>query len=697
MTTTTNNPKPAPDTLRDQDLQQYRDVLETPKLFTDGFGWSTVTGVLFCGLIMMPGSIYLGLMSGGNMGAAATWVTVILFTEVMRRALKTPTRQELVVLLYAAGGMASGGVFAALVHRAYLVSSAPVRDTGMRDAFPSWFAPHPDSPAILGRNLLHPEWLAPIGVLVAMILIGFLSKWTLGYFFFRLTSDVERLPFPMAPIAAQGTMALAESDDKPAADGDDPLRLRKRGSGSPRWRLFTLGTSLGIAFGLLQVGVPVITGLFLEKPVFLVPTPWWDTTTVTEGFLPAVATGLVLDLGLVLLGMVLPYWAVIGTALAVVAMLVINVSLHHTGVLTRWQPGMDTINTTFANNIDFWMSFGIGTGLGITIVSVFQTVRDVRKKLRENRAQRVAFESAPRRSIWATPPGRGDFPLWLALAGYLITATATVALSYSLLPQNTTLLLFLIFFAFVYNPLISYVNARLLGISGQSVDIPFVKETAFLLSGAKGIGIWLAPIPVENYGGQAQAFRVNELTGVSFRSLLKADLVVLPASFIFSFIFWAFIWGSSPIPSAAFPWAQAQWELGAKNSVLLYSSTYTPPGQTERAFADSQFMQAIHPTTIGAGAVATFVLFGLGSLFSLPTMLIYGFVRGLGVGVPHAVPLELAGALAGRYYFQRKYGTTNYLRNIPTVLAGYFTGVGLVAMATMALRFIQSAVSSSPL
>ena len=37
---------------------------------------------------------------------------------------------------------------------------------------------------------------------------------TLGYILFRVTSDVERLPFPLAPVAAQGATALAESDDE---------------------------------------------------------------------------------------------------------------------------------------------------------------------------------------------------------------------------------------------------------------------------------------------------------------------------------------------------------------------------------------------------------------------------------------------------------------------------------------------------
>lgn len=683
----------------DSELEQYRNLLKPPAEFRDGFGWSTVAGVLFCGLVMMPGSIYLSLMSGGNMGAAATWVTVILFSEIMRRSLKSPTQQELVVLLYAAGAMATGGVFMGLVQRAYIVGSNPIRDAGLRDAFPAWFAPKAESMAIVGRNILHSEWLLPIALLAAMAVIGFVSKWCMGYFFFRLTSDVEKLPFPMAPISAQGSLAMAEADQgtEPAA-ADTPALLRGKASTkkkSNRWRLFTFGVSLGVLFGFIQVGFPAITGLFLDKPVFLIPQPWIDTSTSTQSLLPATPTGMVMDMGIVLFGMVIPFWAVIGTMIAIVGTMILNPILYHCGVLSHWQPGMDTINTTFSNGLDFWISFGIGTGFGIAAVGIFQTVRDVRRKLVELRKKNKSEGGAPRENLWATPKGRGDFPLWLAVTGYFLASSSTVALCYCLLPQNYTLLCFLIFFAFIYNPFISYVNSRLMGISGQSVDIPFVRETAFILSGSKGIGIWLAPIPIENQAGMVQHLRVSELTGVSFRSLIKIDLVVIPVSFLLSALFWGFIWSSDPIPSSSFPAAQVQWELYAKNSALLWSSTYTPPGQAEHSLLDSQFMQAIHPKTIGIGFTWTVCVFTILSVFGLPTMLVYGMIRGLG-GMPHTMLLELLGALLGRYYYQKKFGSDDFLRMIPTVMAGYFTGVGLIAMATIAMRFIQSAISSAP-
>jgi len=83
------------------------------------------------------------------------------------------------------------------------------------------------------------------------------------------------------------------------------------------------------------------------------------------------------------------------------------------------------------------------------------------------------------------------------------------------------------------------------------------------------------------------------------------------------------------------------------------------------------------------------------TVLRLPTLLVYGFVRGLGA-LPHYMLLEIAGALLGRYYYQRKYGATNFLRMAPAILAGYYTGVGLVSMATIGMNLIKASISSLP-
>ena len=705
----------------DKEIERYRNLLETPTEFEDGFGWSTVAGIFFCGLVMLPGSIYLGLMSGGNLGSAASWVTVILFNEIARRSLKTLKKQNLVVLLHAASVVMAanvlfpGGPASQFVWRAYLVGSDAIRDANMMDYFPSWFVPDANSPAITERNLLHIDWLVPIGLLIFMTFIGLLKRYTLGYFFFRLTSDIENLPFPMAPIAAQGAMAMAEADEAQEDKGEDPGKAffdRKKRSvvrkKSERWRLFSLGAVLGIAFGFVQVGFPAITGVFLDKRVFLIPQPFIDTTTLTETLLPATPTGIAVDLGIILIGMVIPFWAVVGTFFAIVLTLVLNPILHTVGVLTEWQPGMDTVNTTFANEIDFWMSFGIGASLGLLVVSIYQSVRDVRRQLKTLREKTQESAGQARRDLWATPKkGRGDYPLWLALGGYVFCSLVIIALTYVLLrhspimgrPENrgalTSVMVFMFIFSFVYNPLISYLNARLLGIAGQTVDIPHLKEAAFILSGAKGLSIWMAPVPIENFGHQAQAFRITELTGTSFRSLIKTELVAIPVMLVLSFAFWSFIWKSNEIPSAGFPYAQTYWELASKRTALLYSSTHVVEGQKEVDFWETELGKAVHPKVIGSGFCTVTVMFTVLSLFGLPVMFVYGMIKGLGQ-FPHIMMLEIVGALIGRFYFQKRFGSSNFLRMAPTILAGYFTGVGLIGMATIAMDLIQKAVSAAP-
>jgi len=700
---------------QDKELERYRSLLQPAKEYKDGFGWTTVIGIIFCGLIMMPGGIYLSLMTGANISMAAQWVTVIMFMEIARRALKPLNTQNLVVLLHAAHVMIAahflfpGGPMGELVYRAYLVGSEAVRDAGMIDAFPTWFAPKFDSPAITERNMLHIDWLVPVVIALAVMVASLVKKYTLGYFFFRLTSDVERLPFPLAPISAQGAMALAESEEEDEKDEGLVTKLEKKEpeeaeaekeEGSElkkgdRWRVFSLGAYMGIAFGFIQVGIPAITGMFLAEPFYLIPQPFIDTTTNTESFLPATPTGIAFDMGIIFMGFVLPFWSVMGTAFAIVLTIILNPILQNMGFLRTWQPGMDTVNTTFANNIDFYLSFGIGAGFGIAAVSIYSTIRDLRARSKALKEQKETLEKSG--NVWALPrDDRGDYPLWIALVLYVVVSVALLVLICALIGWAPHIVGFIAFFLFIYNPFISYVNARLLGIAGQTIVIPNIKEIGFVLSGASGIEIWLAPLPLDNFGYMAQAYRVNELTGVNFWSLIKTDLVALPVLFLLSLAFWGFIWKSDPVPSDIFPAAQVKWELHAKNQVLLFSSTFQTDEEGNRVpFDQTELGKAMHYPVIGISFVSVTALFGILSAFGLPVMFVYGFLRGIG-DLPHMMVLEVVGALLARFYLWKKFGTTRFLKLAPALLAGYMTGVGLIGMATIALRLIKSAVSSEP-
>jgi len=197
----------------DKELQEYRDLLTAPDHFEEGFDWKTVVGAVFIGFLMMPGSMYLQLVIGQGIGPAARWVTIILFAEIAKRA-HTSLKQQEIFLLYYMAGAALASPFQGLLWNQYLVQSDAARMLGLTEFFPSWVAPAPDSPSMVARTFFHRDWLVPILLLVGAQVIQRIDHFGLGYALYRLTSDVERLPFPMAPVGALGTMALAESADE---------------------------------------------------------------------------------------------------------------------------------------------------------------------------------------------------------------------------------------------------------------------------------------------------------------------------------------------------------------------------------------------------------------------------------------------------------------------------------------------------
>src|SRR5215210_6196117 len=97
-------------------------------VFEEGFTFKTIIGVLFVAFIMLPGALYLGLVSGQSIGSAAEWVTIVLFAEVARRSFIPLKRQEIYVLFYVAATLTglnaalgvSGGPFGGLIWNGYL-------------------------------------------------------------------------------------------------------------------------------------------------------------------------------------------------------------------------------------------------------------------------------------------------------------------------------------------------------------------------------------------------------------------------------------------------------------------------------------------------------------------------------------------------------------------------------------------------
>jgi hypothetical protein len=641
----------------DKELQEYRDLLKTPEHFEEGFDWKTVVGSIFIGFLMMPGSMYLQLVIGTGIGPAARWVTIILFAELAKRSYSELKQQEIFLLYYMAGA-ALATPFQGLLWSQYLVQSDAARMLGLTEFIPSWVAPGTDSPSLVERTFFHRDWLIPILLLIGTQIIQRIDQFGLGYVFYRITSDVEKLPFPMAPVAALGTMALAESTED-----------KKK---SWKWRVFSIGGVIGLAFGGIYVLLPTVSGLFLMEPIRLIPIPWVELTGHTEELLPAVATGIQLDLGLVFIGMVLPFWAVIGGLVGLIITIAANPYLYRHGILNRWHPGMLSVDTVFANNFDFYLSFGIGLGLAIALIGIWHVIRSFGKS--------GAGQRGSMKDLFRPPPGRGDFNFWIAVGIYVFSTSSYVLLCLWLVPNFPWQ--FFLAYGFIYTPIVSYITARMEGIAGQFVSLPLVREASFI-AGAKyfgyhGIEIWYAPIPIHNYGEATVKFREIELTGTSIRGIIKSEIVVFPVVMVASLLFSQFIWRLAPIPSNAYPYAQELWHLQALNSLLMQTSTLE---------GNSLFYQALNWIYVLAGMGLGVITYAILVILGLPILLVYGMVRGLGQSTPHGLILEVVGALLGRFFFLRRYGAM-WRQYAPVLLAGFSCGMGLTGMFAMGITLI---------
>jgi len=647
----------------DKELQEYRDLLKPPDHFEEGFDWKTVVGAVFIGFLMMPGSMYLQLVIGSGIGPAARWVTIILFAEVAKRSY-TQLKQQEIFLLYYMAGAAMASPFQGLLWNQYLVQSDAAKMLGLTEFIPTWVAPQPGSASLLDRSFFNRDWLVPILLLVGSQIIQRIDHFGLGYALFRITSDVEKLPFPMAPVGALGTMALAESTEE-----------RQK---SWKWRVFSIGGVIGLAFGTLYVLLPAVSGLFFTEPVRLIPIPWIELTRSTEDVLPAVATGIQVDLGLLFVGMVLPFWAVMGGLVGLVITVVANPFLYRYGILHRWHRGMGTVDTVFANNFDFYMSFGIGLGLAIGAIGIWYVLRSFHPA---SRRQRLGF-----RELFRPPPGRGDFNFWISIGIYVVSTLAYTALCVWLVPSFPWA--FFLLYGFLYTPVISYITARMEGIAGQFVSLPLVREASFIAGakffGYQGIEVWYAPIPIHNYGEATVSFRKIELTGTSIRGIIKAEIVVFPVVMVASLLFSQFLWRLAPIPSGSYPYAQELWHLQALNTLLMQTSTLE---------GNSLFFQALKAVYVLAGLGFGLLTYVILNLLGLPVLLVYGVVRGLGQSTPHGLILEVMGAFLGRFFFLKRYGAM-WRQYAPVLLAGFSCGMGLTGMFAMGITLILKSLSN---
>ncbi len=630
--------------------------------FENGFTLRTMVAIVFCTMIMMPMTIYLRLAGGAGLGEAGKWVTMLLLVEVARRSFVQLKQQEMVILLSLLGFVAiTGGPFEHLMWNRYFTQSAQAANAGITEYIPRWVSPPADSEAMGTRSFLQWDWLGPIALAVGTLVLGRALALSFGFVLFRLTNDMERLPFPLAPVQAGGAIALADS----LADRD-----------TWRWRAFLFGIFIGVAWTFSTYLFPYMTGRFLKAPMNVFNFLRLDYSIRLHWLLPAAVFGVDFNLGHILLGMIMPFHIVVGMALAsLVAHVGVNPVLVWTGVAKDWQYGMSAGATgqTLAKN--FWVSASMGVGFAMAAIGIMTMVKRLRQKV--SRVEHERIEEMRQR--------RGDFPIKWCIAIAAAALVGQVILCRYLIPNFRFWIL--ITLGLIYSPMMSYVTARLVGMmgAGKWTEIPYMRHGILLCSGYQGVGVWFAPLPISNVGGMVQTFKQLELTRTRFSSLLCAEAFGLPLLIIGSLVFWTVFWKLAPIPSGAYDVAQKQWPTRAYSQSIWMSLTL--PGTSAR----EALATAIHPRFIIGSGTLVLMTYGLFSHFGWPLALFYGAVGGYAQPVPSLIG-RLVGALIGRYAIAPRLGKELWNRSAPVVLAGFGCGVGLIHGIGLAIHLLDKAV-----
>ena len=324
------------------------------------------------------------------------------------------------------------------------------------------------------------------------------------------------------------------------------------------------------------------------------------------------------------------------------------------------------------------MSFNIGLQIAVAVIGLLAVAWTVRK-------MRGRESTAARGSLGRIPVGRGDFPWQWALGAWLFASVGYVWMNHDLLPAFP--LWIIASYALFITPLNSYVSARMVGLTGQAVTFPFLNQAVVLGSHYTRPRHLVAPLPLNDYGPNAQKFREIELTGTKFTSIVKLEVVMLPLILLMSFIYWGFLWHTSEIPSSQFPYVQRFWPLQAN-----YQAIWT---QINAAGGASWATHALKLNYIWMGSLLGAVLYGVTLVFRWPLLFFYGLIGGIG-NFPHNTIPTFLGALLGRYYFARRFGAERWQMYAPVILAGFACGVGLIGMAAIALALISKTVNYLP-
>ncbi|MEM1582934.1 MAG: hypothetical protein QXK89_10585 [Candidatus Bathyarchaeia archaeon] len=630
--------------------------------FQSGLTFRSILAIIFGIAVLLPTLLYINLVSGTIMAGVVPYITALLFSEILRfigKPLSAPELYVIWTLILTSGFMP----FLDLIYRHYFVSSPIIQSfrtlegSPLPQVIPVWWAPPYGSSAYLVRTFFHQDWVLPILIMIVFFLLWIVQEVALAQICAVMYIEVEKLPFPFAPMSAEMIKALTERD-------------------SAKIHAFVITIVIGAIYGFIAYGFPLIFQGIFGIYIWLIPIPWIDLTSGfwgIEKIFPGALFGLSTDILTYALGFLPPIHVVTYMFIGSMACWVFGnwYTLNFLSTLfpewaKEWSRGSSFSLVYQRSFMRVWVApFFIFT----LLTAIISLVKGRQYMIKTFQNLLKFLEKA--KII-------GYLPLPILLALYLLGTGISVLLFHYLVPN------FPIWVALVVSVGGSFLNAtissRAVGETGYSITVPYLWHGAIILSGYKGIEPWLIS-PVFSTGQAASwvnAIKVGYLTGAKPSTFFKAYLLATALSFIFSFIYVSFFWTISPIPSSLYRAVEIYWPVNVVNSCMWIS------GQ----------IFAFRPQVLINSSIIFLLIFAFGEIFSRITKIPFSLIS-LVTGFTMLPPVSIAlfvGGLLGRILMEKHFGRERWATLKPIIVTGIAVGEGIsVGVCSALVMIIKSA------
>jgi len=621
---------------------------ETETTTGKGLTWRAIVMILYAAIVFQPVAIWLDWVSGPVGIVLAVEYTVLLFASTLADFSGKPlSRQEAWIIYATTGTVVLETIFSKVfLFNYYKARSSPTAyGFGLTEVIPGWFAP----PAGL-QTFLDPSWITPI--LLWLFFFGVLSKVadiSLGYFFNRVYQVEEKLEFPFQRVWAAACITMAEKARRPK-----------------QLKVFTLSAIIGIFYGLLLYAPALVLGRSV------LPIPWVDLTGAIGGFLPGASIGIATDIYWFIFGFIIPWPVIVSMFMGAIAVYVIGNHLLVASGAWLGTEGLGLGTLRWQSQQNFWASPIIGLSIAAGVVPLILGRKYIVNAFKRHSSPKAISEK-----------GEG-IPTWIPLLLFVAAAGGSVILSHILAPDFPIWLFVALSIGWSF--LSNIISGRALGETGLEFFVPYVREGSYVAAGylynpATGYGLnaWFAPIYIGSTGvGWIGGFAGTRFTGTSNRDYIKAYILAVPLTYVLSFIFTQAFWTIAPVPSAAYPYAAADWPVRSLFELLWIRSPFS----------------VIKPIWVVIPFIVGSTVSLLSTAFKIPFVLI-----SFGVGISQPIPLTvsiLIGGILGKLMV-RKFGKQWWDEYKSVIVAGVLLGEGVIIAISAALMLISKAMWISPI